>query len=35
VIREAELREAAKSVEADFVAKKSFAEILIPFGLSQ
>ena len=35
VNREAKLREAAKSVEADFVAKKSFAEILTPFGLSQ
>ena len=35
VAREAELREAAKSVKANFIAKESFAEILIPFGLSQ
>ena len=35
VIREAELRKATRSVEADFVAKNSFAEILTPFGLSQ
>jgi hypothetical protein len=35
VAREAELRKAAKSVEAKFIAKDSFSEILIPFGLSQ
>ena len=35
VAREAELRKTAQSVTADFVAKKSFAEILIPLGLSQ
>lgn len=35
VAREAELRKAAQLVEADFVAKISFAEILTPFGLLQ
>lgn len=35
VAREAALRKAAESVEADFVAEKSFAEILNLFGQSQ
>jgi len=34
VAREVQLKEAAESVQADFVAENSFAEILIPLGLS-
>lgn len=35
VSREAELRKNAQSVKADYVAKKSFSEVLGPFGLSR